>query len=154
MADLTLVVNRNVVETIKLPGLQGVAGPPGATGPQGPAGGSSFALTAGATLSGHRIVTTDASGNAIYADHSTLAHANAVIGLTLGAASVNASVQVQSAGEVTEPSWTFTPRQTLWLGTNGLIATTAPTTGFSLVIGYAMTATTIFMSIGESLIKV
>lgn len=124
-------------------------GPTGPQGPPGPAGASTLSLTAAIAIGGHRLVTTDASGHAIYADATIPTHANCVVGMSIGAAASGATVSVQSSGELSDPSFSYTPGQVLFLGSDGLVATNAPTSGFSLVIGYAETATTIFLNIGQ-----
>jgi hypothetical protein len=133
-------------------GLQGPAGADGADGTDGVNGGGIVTLTAAVAIGGQRVVTTDGSGSAIYADNGTLAHANNVVGLSLGAAAIAGSLDVQTGGAVEDPSFAFTPGAVLWLGANGMIATAPPGTGFSLVVGYAMTATKIFLNIGTPII--
>jgi len=104
-------------------------------------------MTAGATLSAKKIVTSDGSGNAIYASNATAAHAYKVIGMNDNSANSGESVRVITEGNVTNSTWTWTPGSALYLSTSGEITHTVPTTGFALKIGMAITATKIFIRI-------
>lgn len=100
---------------------------------------------AGAVLSGHRLVSYDATARMVYADSTT---AENVIGLSLNAATVNDAVTIAlSESEITQAGWSFTPGSALFLGANGNISQTAPTSGFSVRIGEAITANRIFLRI-------
>ena len=57
-------------------------------------------------------------------------------------------------GAITNPSWTWTPEQSLYLGSNGSIATTSTINGatFSLKIGYAISSTKAFIKIGTPVV--
>lgn len=106
---------------------------------------------AGAALGGHRAVLVDALGTAIYADKDTPAHYACVIGITQGAATIGASVAIQTYGEITEGSWTWTPLLPIYLGVNGTLTQTPPTTGFQLILGFAISTTKIFIDIKEAI---
>lgn len=115
----------------------------------GPPGPSEYIAQhiAGASLGGHRAVVLDNTEHAIYADKDTPQHATKVLGITTGSAIADSSVPIQTYGEITEPSWAWTPGLPVYLGTNGLLTQAAPATGFLLVIGFAITATKIFIDI-------
>jgi hypothetical protein len=52
-----------------------------------------------------------------------------------------------AVGEVIEPSWSWTPRSLIYLGIDGQLTAVPPTTPgavFFLVVGVAMTSTSIF----------
>lgn len=123
----------------------------GAQGPQGIPGASSVENTviAGVTLGGHRGVVLNAAGEAIYADSSTNTHSNKFFGVTTGAANVGTVVTVKIFGELTEPTWSWTPDQPIYLGNNGVLTQTvpiSPSSTFSLIIGVAVTATKIYIN--------
>jgi len=109
--------------------------------------------TAAVTLSGHRVVTVRADGSVEYADNTTPAHRGAPLWVTLGAAVVGAAVEVLVYGALVEPSWSWTPGP-LYLGVTGLI-TQAPPSGpgalFLAAIGYATSATSIFLDRSPSI---
>lgn len=121
---------------------------------QGPAGASFIYVdyVAGVALGGHRAVVLDASEQAVYADKDTLTDRDKVIGITTGASIMGATAQIQTAGELTEPSWSWTAGDTIYLGTNGLLSNAAPVTGFVLKIGFAISPTKIFISIKQPII--
>lgn len=130
---------------ITAPGQQG---PPGPQGPIGPPG-NLYSYTAAIPISGHRMITINADGKAIYADSTILSHANKVAGMSIGAADADAVVTINSYGKITEGSWNWTVNQPVYLSTNGLLTQTVPASPslYSLVIGTAVTSTTIFINI-------
>jgi hypothetical protein len=122
----------------------------GPQGPPGTGGGSSdLSIVAAVALGGHRIVVPDENGKAIYADNTILSHANKVLGMTTGAVAESGTATVRIEGEITESSWTWTLDIPVWLSTNGLMTQTPPTTGFSLIIGFPISATKLFIDIRE-----
>lgn len=130
----------------------GAQGPAGRQGDIGPAGGTATTETAGEALGGHRIARLDAGGDAVYASNDVPADALSVLGLTLGAAVLGDPIDVQRMGEVTEPSWTWSLDQPVYLGTNGGLTQTAPSApaaAFQLIVGFPVSATTLFVSLRE-----
>jgi hypothetical protein len=75
-------------------------------------------------------------------------HSNRVVGI------LDANDEVVTFGAITNPSWTWTPEQSLYLGSNGDIVTTSTIDGatFSLKIGYAISATKAFIKIGTPVV--
>jgi len=103
-------------------------------------------LTAGVSLSALRAVTSNTSGEAVYASNDTLANAQ-VIGITSNAASAGAGVTIKTSGIMTDASWSWT-KGTVYLGSNGTLTQTAPSGGAILVhVGRALTATTLQIDI-------
>lgn len=117
--------------------LQGPPGPPGLNGSSASAPYITF--LADGPLGGNRAVRLVA-GLARYASSSALADAGLVLGITQGAAVSGAPVQIQTSGLMTEPSWTWTADQPVFCGTNGTLTQTAPTAGFDLILGVALSA--------------
>jgi hypothetical protein len=151
----SLVVTETQLETVvSSGGYQGIQGPQGLQGIQGepgPAGESGVVIVApaGLNLSGHRAVVLNNLGEAIYADNNTVLHATKFAGITQGAVNTGSSATLQQFGEITEPTWTWTVDQPIYLGTNGLLTQTVPTAPsakFSLIIGVAQSATKIFLN--------
>lgn len=149
MSDSAIVRKLSTSSVVMAAGRQG---PAGAQGPIGPAGGSALPVVAGVALGGHRLVVLNASGQAIYADCTQPAHAGKVLGLTLGAIAAGDNGDVLRSGEVVEPSWNWTLDQAVFLGSNGLLTQTQPLTGFSLIVGFPVSATKLFVSLREPLI--
>jgi hypothetical protein len=99
----------------------------------------------------YRAITTDQLGQIIHADSNTLAHADVVLGVSINAANSDGLVRYVTAGQLTNPSWNFTPTQPIFLGPDGQL-THNPNTGIvQSRIGYALTATTIQVRIGLSI---
>lgn len=96
-------------------------------------------------LGGHRMAVITAAGLADYADNTIPAHADLVHGLTTGAVASGDMAQVLTRGEITEPSWNWTPGLPLYLVSNGLMSQTPPVSGFSLPAGSAISPTKIFI---------
>lgn len=121
----------------------------GTTGPPGPAGAAAgrVAAVAGQALSGHRVVTFDSSGLAVYADNATASHAWASVGVTTAAAASGSVVEVAVTGEIIEPSWSWAPGLPVFVGANGALTQTAPQAAgvFCRVIGAAKNATSLLV---------
>jgi len=129
-------------------GQRGVAG---ADGAPGVAGGVVVQCVAGEALGGHRVVVLNAVAEAVYASNAVPAHLHKVLGLTTGAAILGATATVQTGGEMVEPTWAWTLDAPIFLGTSGLLTQVEPTTGFSLVVAFPVTATKIFIKLREPL---
>lgn len=108
-------------------------------------GAHQLVLTAATALGGHRVVIADAAGQARYPDRTNIAHADAVIGLTVTAASAGTNVTVQTTGDVVESSWNWTPGP-VWVGDNGLPTQTPPTTGWLQLLGVALGSTRLVLT--------
>lgn len=124
----------------------------GPAGPAGPTGDATVTMTAGMTISGHRVVTQQSDGTAIYADATNPSHVSVPLWLTLGAAVSGDQVTAQASGEVTEPSWTWTPGP-IYLSTSGQITQTVPASpAFLAQIGYATSSTSVVLDRWPSII--
>jgi hypothetical protein len=124
-------------------------GAQGPVGPPGPTGGYALQYPAGEALGGHRMVVLDDTGKAIYADNTVLSHANKVLGITTGAASMGATATIQTGGEMTEPSWLWALDTPIWLSSSGMLTQVAPVTGFSLIVAFPVSATKAIISLRE-----
>ncbi len=105
-------------------------------------------ITATTDLGGHRVVTVHGE----YADCSQVNQAFSVAGVTLQAVAQGASVQVQSAGEITESSWNWIIGQPVYLGGSGQLTQIPPTSGFVMVLGVPVNATTLLIDIQQPII--
>lgn len=120
-------------------------------GPQGIPGttsGVTSSFEAGETLSGHRSVIV-VEDKAYYADCTIPGHANSVYGITKGAALIGSTVIVQRSSELEEPSWSWVVGIPIWLSTAGLLTQSPPSSGFSLILGFPITSTKLFINIRE-----
>ncbi len=111
----------------------------------------SISVIAGAALGGHRIVYLDSAHEAQYASNQTTDHALTSLGMTLGAVAENDTVEVQRSGEVVEPTWSWTLNVPVYLGDNGQLTQTPPTTPalFQRIIGFPTAATKLYLSFRE-----
>ena len=98
--------------------------------------------------SSYKVVAIDANSETILASTLDLTQANKVIGI------LDANNETVTLGTLTNQSWAWTSDQTLFLGSNGDIVTTSTINGalFSLKIGYALSATKIFVKIGTPVV--
>lgn len=148
--NVAVITQPDVVRVVSV-GQQGPPGERGEDGQQGaagPSGGGTLSAIAGAAVGGHRMVRLTTSG-AVYADRTVAEDQHRVMGLTLNAAAQGDELDVLRFGEVVEPSWNWALDLPVYLGTNGLLTQTSPTTGFSLIVGFPVTATKLFLSIRE-----
>lgn len=109
------------------------------------------ASVAGEDLSGHRMVRIE-SGSAWYASNADQSHAGKVAGITTGAAVATDPVSVQTQGLMTEPSWSWTPGP-VYLGADGALTQTPPTSGFLLIVGRAIDTTKLLIGIQTPVLR-
>ncbi len=103
-------------------------------------------LVAGENLSALRAVTSNSSGQAVYASNNTLANAQ-VVGITNGAVTSGANATIKISGILTDANWNWT-KGTVYLGTNGTLTQTVPTNGAIVVhVGKALTSTQLIIDI-------
>lgn len=107
-------------------------------------------LEAAQSISALRAITTDGSGKAIYATNAT-ASGSVVIGISRTSGNTGANINIQTAGTLTDASWSWS-KGLIWLGTNGALTQTVPTNGAYIVpIAKAITATTIIIDVDTSI---
>lgn len=114
--------------------------------------GDSLALVAAEPILANKLVTTDSTGQVIYGDAGTLAHWNTIIGLSLNAAPIGGLVAIEDAGIVSNSGWSWTAGDPLFVGLVGDI-TTAQVGVFSQTIGYAISATQVFLRLGRAVAR-
>ncbi len=144
VAEPTIIIESdvgtvNIIESI-------LTGPQGAPGS---AGNSIVNYPASIIIGGHRIVILNDLEKVEYADSTILSHANRIVGMSTGAAVTDANVTIQTYGEISEPSWNWILNTPIWLGVNGLMTQTPPTVGFSLIIGFPISSTKMFINFHE-----
>ena len=114
-------------------------------GPPGPAGRASFSCTASIALSGHRFVAAAPDGHVRYPDIDDPEDAFLLVGLTLGAALAGAPIEVQAAGPVEEPSWTWSPGP-IFVGPAGVLTQSRPGGAWLRQIATAIAPTRILLA--------
>lgn len=123
-----------------------VIGPPGLPGSSEVIG---ITVTAGEAIGGHRAVTFDAAGEAVLADHRTLA-AGAALALSTHAASSGADLTVQASGPIEEPGWSWQPGP-IYVGQDGVLTQTPPTSGVLAQIGSALGPSKMIVAAGMAI---
>ena len=98
-------------------------------------------IEAAENLSGHRIVTTDANGKAIYMDNTILSQMNKFKGITTQSILVGETGTIKKYGSVENLGWTFDTNIPVFLGLTGTLVQAAPVTGYSFIVGFPETST-------------
>lgn len=123
-----------LITTVSVPGPQGAKGDPGEAN-------VTQSHEAGTNLSGHRAIRV-ASGLAYVCDGTNAAHIGRAIGISTGAAVAGADVEVQTAGLLTEPSWTWADGP-VFVGASGVLTQSVVGLAYLHQIGLAVSATQI-----------
>ena len=63
----------------------------------------------------------------------------APLGVTTTSATLGDNISIQTGGELEDNAWSWTPGSPVFLGANGTLTQTQPTTNYTLVIGKAVT---------------
>lgn len=128
----------------------GLRGPQGPQGIPGPEAGAAYIRTAGETLSALRVVY-ELNGQVYYLDPADADHIDSLLGVTLTAATVGSTVNVQRSGVVEDSAWNWIPGR-VWLGANGSLTQTPPLFGFDVLIGNAVSPTRIVLNIQDAIL--
>jgi hypothetical protein len=96
----------------------------------------------------YKIVALNANAETIVASSLDISIIDKILGVLANTG------QTVTFGSITNPSWTWTPEQSLYLGSSGNIVTTSTIDGaaFSLKIGYAISSTKAFIKIGTPVV--
>lgn len=123
--------------------------PAGPQGPPGPSGGQAVVQGASTPLSALRAVRSDGDGSVSYCDSQTPADALAFLGITTSAGT---SVHVRVSGEV-DGFAGLIPNAPVYVGPLGALTQIPPLTGFVLRVGFARTATKLFIEPGQPIFR-
>lgn len=116
-------------------------------------GDTSVQVLAGGPIGGHRVVVLEGA-LAQYATNQNPQHGMKVLGVTTNAAAAGGTLSVVRSGKVSEPSWSFDTLKPVFLGVDGLLTQVAPThpaAAFSLIVGFPLSATELFVGLREPL---
>lgn len=142
-----VVVDREeVTHVVIAPGEQG---PPGPAGPPGGGGDQYVTRTTGQTISAN-LVLYDRAGLVYPLDQADAENIFAILGLSVSAGQAGAQIAIQRSGTVNDSAWAWAwAYGRVYLGANGQLTQTPPSSGFSVLIGFAATATSINLSIND-----
>lgn len=128
------------------PGTEVVDSPEGPIGPPGPAGGVTIQKAAAQALSGHKVVRPAPGDELDIASADDASDAGFAIGVTIGAAEAGATATAQTAGELVEPSWSWSIGP-VFLGLAGALTQSPPAAAFLQQIGVAVAPDRLFINI-------
>lgn len=128
---------KNYIDNLQTSGVVGPAGPQGPPGASGTPGTSLVVTkTAGETISAGKAVYLDTATVVKLSDHSVVARQKC-IGVAKTAATVGNSIEVITDGIFTDAIFSgFTLNEPVWVGLNGVLTQTPPTSGVLLEAGY------------------
>ncbi len=86
------------------------------------------------------------AGEAVHADNTNPDHSGRLRGIFRANKAHGETAQLQVFGPMRNPAWSWTPEQPVYLSTAGALTQTRPTSGFVQIIGWADTATIIFVN--------
>lgn len=133
-------------------GNPGAPGKPGPIGPAGPAGGTLDRI-AGPPISAQRVVRATGSTTIDYCDARQFSHVLTALGVSLNAAGTGGSVTVVTLGELTEPSWSWTPGLPIFCGDDGALTQTEdPAWAWTRIVAVAETSTRIYVSLRDPIV--
>lgn len=107
---------------------------------------------AGEVLNGHRAVYVDSDGLVYKASNTQINQAVRVAGIVKNSYAPTQPTQIIRNGVIEEPSWTWAEGLPIFLGNDGLLTQTppsAPGAVYSLVVGYPITSTSMYVNIQE-----
>lgn len=107
----------------------------GPQGEPGPAGGSVVVYPAGENLSAGRVVIIEA-GQAIYFQPSDMSHSGRAFGITATSATTGNNVNIYAIGEATDAAFSAFADVPLYVGDDGELQTTWPTSGLLQKAGF------------------
>lgn len=104
-------------------------------------------------IGGHRVVIAVSESGCDYADQQDASHCDRVIGMTTNAAAQNDICVIAGSGEdITYSSWSWQVNEPVFVGSNGLLTQTPPSTGFHQQFAVALTATTLYIDIHPAIL--
>lgn len=124
----------------------GQRGAQGRPGTDSGGGIQTIVRTAGETISALRIVY-ESQAQAFITDPSTESVFQA-LGLAITSASAGAETTIQTQGFIDDSSWSWA-EGVVWCGPNGVLTQTPPTTGWDFIIGFATSATRLYIDLNE-----
>lgn len=121
------------------------SGPPGPAGPPGPS--ATVSIVATESIPAFSAVTS--TGKVANSGNTSLY--GKVVGIALAAIANGFSGSVAEAGQVTNPAWTWTPGDLIFIN-GGVLSSVPPSTGWSQTVGTAKGPTTIIVDLSPPIL--
>ena len=86
------------------------------------------------------------AGTAVHADNTNAAHTGRLRGVFRATKANGEVAQLQVFGPMRNAAWNWTPEQPVYLGSAGALTQSRPASGFVQVVGWADTATQLFVN--------
>lgn len=106
---------------------------------------TALSLSATGAISGHRAIVA-AGNNARYPNLAVAVDADLIVGISINSAGIGGTVQVQTAGEITEPSWNWSPGP-VFAGDGGVLTQTPQPGAWIRQVGVAVAPTKVFVDL-------
>lgn len=111
-----------------------------------------FSWEAGDTVIAYRVVTTDHDGRAVHCSADNPEHYDRAMGLSVQSGSEGDAIKIRTKGALTNPGWDWAPTTELFVGVDGQL--TPDQVGvFSQYVGYAVNPTTVYINIGDAVMR-
>jgi len=107
---------------------------------------------AAVALSALRVVTTDATGDLVYADSSDTTQANKTVALTLQAFAQDDTAVGLVSAIVIDAGWNWDTELPIFVGSTGLLTQTAPTAGYLRQVATPISATSLYFEPQEAIL--
>ena len=146
-ATPSFVAALDVSDSIAVTACSPIIGPPGTDV------GILTQVTLGENVDSRRVIAV-VGGLGYLADKDTVAHTNAVIGISVASGLTGNAINVQTGDELVEALWSWDTTKPIFLANGGLFTQTYPTTGFALRVGKPITATTMLIDIDHPFVLV
>lgn len=106
------------------------------------------------SISALRVLASNSAGKAVYASSADAASASRAIGISTTSANTGESLPVRSSGVLSDNGWNWNmaAETALFLGTDGAITQGFAGGAAALRIGHALSATSIFIELGQPII--
>lgn len=109
-------------------------------------------LEAATAINVNRVVVIRSDGRIEHADKDTITHGLDVIGMSRQSAAIGQLVEVVKFGKLSGAGF-GTPGDNFWLGNDGVLLSSPPTSGFWLFMGTQMTGSEFLVRIGEPKVR-
>jgi len=108
-------------------------------------------IEAGENIGALRVIKNNSDYKGYIADSSDVAQINQILGISKTASVAGNSVRVIMSGKMEDASWNWDVTKAIYFDSNGQLTQTPPSSGFSLMVGVAITNKIINVEIKQSI---